>query len=341
MRRGHLIVIFSIFLFLMLLNIMTNQSFYDVATEQKRFIDDALLFSADAAAEQVALDYGNENTYDYLVSAEDAFFRALKTSLGTKIEYDDDDILNIYVPLLVLVDTDGFYLNYLMEGTVDGAKSLERGWTECQPYVYSDEHYVYRFFLNDDIYIMRKSDPADVIKTTYTEAINNPSLMTQLSGSVVFASADNFQAVKRATIAECIERGASRVINEHNFIASQYGVNVYYSVPSFFESYTPALEYPSFLAVFQGYPLSERAGLYYNNCTSSAAYITKAVTYTLELSNSITQPFTLFHKTGCSYIGASGMVQDIKVSEEVAVKQYGAYACPHCFTEADGVAILP
>lgn len=312
-----------------------------MASEQKKLIDDALLFSSDAAAEQIALSYGSANLQDFLVSAEVAFFRALEAGLAANLDFSEEGVLDFYVPLLVLVDTDGFYMNYLEETNAGGVVSLDRIWTECQPYIYTDNEFIYRFFLNDVVYVIRKSDPSDIVKSSYEGVTSSTSLMAQLSSSIVFSSKENYMAVKRAAIAECLERAAGRVMNEHNFIAGQYGINMYYSVPSFFEEYSPALEYPSFLAVFQGYPLSIQHGLYYNNCTSSAAYITRAAAYTVELSNTLTQPFSVYHKDGCSFIGTYGIVLEKKLIQKNAIELYGAYACPHCFSDCDGVAILP
>lgn len=87
--------------------------------------------------------------------------------------------------------------------------------------------------------------------------------------------------------------------------------------------------------------MSIQYGLYYNNCTSSAAYIIRTKTYTVELSNSLTQPFSVYHKDGCTAVGTYGVVLDKKMKKEDAVSVYGAYACPDCFSESDGVALLP
>lgn len=341
MRRGHFIIIFVLLFILLTLGTVEKTWQYDRASEQKEKIDEALMFASDAAAEQVAIQYGNSSTANFLISAETEFFRALSAGLGIYDNFDEMETLNFYVPLLLLTDTEGFYMNYLQESERNGELVLERVWTECQPYTYTDNDFIYRFYLNDEVYIIRKSNPSDVIKSSYKDVVSNASLMSQLSASVVFRSRADFDEVKRAAIAQSLEFAAGKAVNEHNHIAGQYGIAMYYSVPSFFDDYTPALEYPSFLAVFQGYPLSLRYNIIYNNCTTSAAYITRVTTYTVEVPDSLTQPFAVYHKDGCSSIGAYGKVLPAKYTKEKAVSVYGAYACPDCFTVEDGMAILP
>lgn len=341
MRRGHLIILFVLLFILLALGTVEKTWQYDKASTQKEKIDEALMFASDVAAEQIALQYENSNTENYLKSAETEFFRALSAGLGIFDDFDEMETLDFYVPLLILTDTEGFYLNYIQEVPRNGEVILERVWTECQPYTYSDDNFIYRFYLNDEVYIVRKSDTSDVIKSTYQEVVANASLMSQLSSSVVFRTREDFDEIKRAAIAHSLEVSAGKVMNEHNHIAGQYGIAMYYTVPSFFDDYTPALDYPSFLAVFQGYPLSLRYNIIYNNCTTSAAYITRVATYTVELSNSASQPFSVYHKNSCASIGSYGMVLPNKYSKEKAVNVYGAYACPDCFTKDDGVAILP
>jgi len=341
MGRGHLIIIFVFLFVLLALGTVEKTWQYDRAAEQKEKIDEALMFASDVAAEQIAIHYENSNNDNFLKSAETEFFRALSAGLGIFDDFDEMETIDFYVPLLILTDTEGFYMNFLQRVPRDGEMVLERIWSECQPYYYADEEFIYRFYLNDEVYIIRKSNPTDVVKSTYQDIVANASLMSQLSSSVVFRSKEDFDETKRAAMAQSLERAAGKVMNEHNYIAGQYGIAMYYSVPSFFDDYTPALEYPSFLAVFQGYPLSLRYNIIYNNCTTSAAYITRVTMYTVELSNSASQPFSVYHKNGCPSVGSYGKVLPNKYSKQKAVSVYGAYACPDCFTDDDGVAILP
>lgn len=341
MRRGHLILIFVFLFVLLALSTFEREWQYNMAEQQKAKIDKALLFASDTAAEQLVEYYTDTNTQNRLDNAGSEFFRALAAGMAIYDDKEEEDALYFYVPLLIATDTEGFYINTLKEKMQDGAKTLVREWTECQPYFYEDEYFVYRFFLDDVVYIIRKTDPSDVVVSTYEEVVANASLMSQLGSSIVFRSRADYTEVKRAAIAQCIERASGRAMNEHNYIAGQYGISMYYSVPSFLEGYTPAMEYPSFLAVFQGYPLSVRYNIIYNNCSTSAAFITRKNTYVVEISNSMSQPFSVFHRDGCFGIGTYGLVLDNKLTEEDAVSIYGAYACPDCFTEADGAATLP
>ena len=341
MQRSHLVFFFVLLFVLLCLSTVEKEWQYSLAEQKKEQIDEALVLSSDMAAEQLVSSYSEGNMSSLLVNAEKEFFRSLSVSLGVLGEAEEEEALYFFVPLLLVTDTEGFYINTLKESEQNGAKILAREWTECQPYYYSDDNFIYRFFLDDGICIIRKDSPDDVIITTYKDAVSNASLMAQMSTSRVFRSENDFKEVKRAAIAQCIERAAGRALADHNYIAGQHNISLFYSVPSFLENYTPAMDYSSLLAVFQGYPLSARYNIIYNNCSTSAAYITKRATYVVEVSDSMSQPYSVFHRDGCTYIDTYGKVLERKVSENEAVVRYGAYACPHCFSETDGVAILP
>ena len=171
--------------------------------------------------------------------------------------------------------------------------------------------------------------------------MGSSALLGKLSAGNVFRSWDSYYEYKRHAIAESIRKSLEGIVNGHSRIAGQYGVCAVYGIPSFFEDFTPAVEYPSFVAVFQGYPLSHDAKLVYSGASSSAAYITVARNYTVETPDSLAQPFAVFHKDGCPYIGTYGRVLAEKWPMEAAVERFGAYACPHCFTGHDGVPVLP
>ena len=113
-------------------------------------------------------------------------------------------------------------------------------------------------------------------------------------------------------------------------------------MPNFLQTFTPAMEHPSILAVFQGWPLSADGTLLYQNCANASAYIKKEQKYLLELpSHTGNSVFSVFHKESCSYVGTYGLLQSFEVTKREAVSVYGAYACPHCFEDWEAMPVLP
>ena len=94
----------------------------------------------------------------YLVgNAADRFFCSLAVSTNRDVEE-----LMVYVPLLLVTCDDGFYLNIL---SLDGGM-LSRRWTECLPYAYEDNEFLYRLCLDGEI-TSRKKDTGEIVYTSY------------------------------------------------------------------------------------------------------------------------------------------------------------------------------
>lgn len=340
MRRGHFIILFAILFVGLLGKTLLTRVSYKNALEKKGEVDYALQMASDAAAEQLAMAYQSANIEDYLDSASVAFFRALTAGLGLYDAVEAKDELTYYVPAFLVSTTDGFYINYLSETLQDEVAVLERNWTECQPYLYSDDYFVYRFFLDDRIIVYEKNSGV-YIKSTFEKIMSSPGTLTTLSSGKVFQSEESYYEYKRYAIGESIGSALKRTVVEHGTIAGQKGINAVYGVPAFFDSFSPAQEYPSFVAIFQGYPLMDYGRAIYNNAAASASYITVVPRFVVEKPNRLEQPFAVFHKENCSKIGNYGTVLQELFSLDDAVGKYGAYACPTCFSEDEGVSILP
>lgn len=333
-------IIFTILFMVLLVSAIGGKTAYKKAVAEKKNIDYALQMSVDSAAEQLAAAYQNTNLSDYLISASNEFFNSLAAGLNLYEDEDERIGLSFFTPALLVTCNDGFYVNYLAEVKQDGATVFERVWTECQPYTYSDNYFIYRFFLDDRVIIYEKEDGAKT-DGTVAEVFNDDRLMSVLSDGNVFISQDGYNEYKKAAIAESIAVVLERMVNGHSRIAGQMGISMVYGVPDFLASYTPAQEYPSFIAVFQGYPLTADSKIIYNGVSTSAAYISTVRRYTVELSVGPAQPFSVYHKDGCVRIGTYGSVLTDRFTSKQAITLYGCYACPDCFDENDGLAILP
>ena len=333
-------IIFGFLFLMLLLSTIYKKSTYKKAADEKRSIDYALQMSADSAAENLAGTYPYNNIEDYLASASDSFFQSMGAALNLYEDEDKEEELTFFVPALLVTTTEGFYVNYLSETREDGSLTLKRIWTECQPYYYSDESFIYRFFLDDHIIIYEKAT-GNKTECSLKEIWEDAMLLNALSSGMVFASEESYYEYKRAAIAKSIACVLERTVNSHGRIAGQYGISTVYGVPGFLSEYTPAQEYPSFIAMFQGYPLTSDARIIFNGASTSAAYITTVTRYEVEVSNHPTHPFSIFHKDGCGEIGTYGTLLTEKYTKKEAIEDFGAYACPSCFSSMEGVPILP
>ena len=340
MRREHLVILFAILFMTLFMGVIVSRASFKNASSEKYKVDYALQMSVDVAAEQLAKSYGNENLSDYLNLAVDEFFKALSAGLNIYTDSDKQEELLYYVPAILVTSTDGFYINYLSKATLNGVTVLQREWTECQPYYYSDAYFVYRFFLNDEIIIYEKQT-GEIIKSTSTDIFADTLMLADLSLGNVFQSEAAYYEYKQAAVARSIAECLERAVNTHNIIAGQFGVSTLYGIPDFLTSYTPAQEYPSLVAIFQGYPLTADHRIIYNGASTSAAYISVVPRYVVEVSIGPAHPFSLLHKETCTMHGTFGKVLEGRYTVEEAMQEYGVYACPHCFIEGEGVPILP
>lgn len=136
---------------------------------------------------------------------------------------------------------------------------------------------------------------------------------------------------KKAIISNVIEQYASRIISNHNYIASQYGLNYSFYVPNFLQNTSEDLNFPMLFVVFQGWPLTASGNIVYENCIDAAVYIQMIEKYKIEVPKNLSQTYAYYHDIDCNYIGIyNGKVLDREVSKEQAIYGYGAYACEYC-----------
>ena len=341
MRRGHFVMVYILLLVVLLTSALIDSLTYKNAVREKEGVDNALQIAADSAGESIAVSFASTFTKDFLLKAETEFFKSLTAGMSAYEDLDEQVSITFFVPALIVTVPEGFYVNTLQAENVNGERVLLRHWGECQPYTYSDEFYIYRFCLDDTLYIFNKSTK-EFIDTSKKDVFANSGLLAKLRDGNVFESEETYGEYKRYAIAESIRDALRIAVNEHTELCGEYGVSYAFGVPSFMETFSPVQEYPSLLAVFQGYPLSGYNGKYvYNGASSSAAFITAVERYVVELPDSLHQPFSIMHKAECKEIGSYGKVLEDMVPLSDALKLYGAYACPDCFSEMEGVAVLP
>ena len=340
MRKSHFILLFAIIFLFVWSSLFVKQKSYEMAMDTKLRLDDALLTSVNSAAITLAEAYAAKGQ-SALKLASDAFFQSLYVCVGTEGDKTKEQELNLYIPAMITVDMDGFYICFLEQIRSADGTVLQHVWSECQPYYYEDEAFLYRFSLDDALYTVEK-ETGMVLHTSYEEVMNDIMLKTYYSAGDLFDTEESYKERKLYAIRTSIEESLSEILVSHNRIAGQYGLDIWFTMPGFFQNFTPAMENPSMIAVFQGWPLSTDGTLLYNNCANASSYIKKEQRYLLELpAQTGNEPFAVFHKENCSYAGTYGVLQSFEVIQGDAISMYGAYACPHCFAYWEAVPLLP
>lgn len=333
MRRGHFILIFCIIFFGSLIGLGVREYRNRALTKERLEIEDAFVKAADVAAGDLALGMNND-LEETLSRVSEDFFASLSANLYLYEDVERSTEVALYVPLLVVTDTEGFYLCVLERVSSTEGTVLSRRWTECLPYTYEDEEFLYRLYLDGRIRTVHK-DSGEIVMTTYEEVLDSDALNAYYAGSRLFISEEEYAAVQRAAVAESIEKQVSIVLANQSYIAGSYGINISYTCPSFL-SVIPVDSRGTFLALYQGLPSVVGVGYEYSGVKAASYIKEKTMYYVAEPQEGAY--YRLAHKEGCAILhgGEVGPVES-----DVAVIAYGAYGCPSCISEVEGFVYPP
>lgn len=260
----------------------------------------------DSAVNQLTIDEtgcifpSNNKAYATLLNS-------LYTSFDLNLDTEGKKRLELFLPLVAIVDNDGIYMFYYEEGHANG-KHLERVWSERIPYEvdYKDEHYEFTLAGN----------------MIWYDEEENLIIENNLSAE--------YENVRKDTISFIIEQSVSKYINQHNVIARQYGIQYDFQVPMMDNSFNSrAITNPSLLVLFQGYPLTGTDEVY--QCFAFAgASLRKHNWYVLTKKDW----YYLYHRNDCKVLQEieqkSSVLEEIICNTKEECSSYGAFPCPDC-----------
>ncbi len=270
---------------------------------------------------------------DYLL---EQFYHTLFINLGCPNDSDIQNRVKTFIPVVLLVDKDGYYISFstVVEGN-DGLSVIGKNWTDKLPYTYVEENSgrIFNFTLGDEISVY---DP-------YTNMVHEGRYQ-DLARLSMFSVDDRsrgmyrsellcggrFDEIRRNTIINSITESMTYYINVHNSIAQQFGISYKFSLPYVEEDdWARTIDDISMFALFQGMPYAStdvRLG-YLNLYTIGGARIYKKSYYYIVPEGSV--PY--YHKTGCEKLdsaGASSMAHPYESAADCAAQ--GAYPCSDC-----------
>ena len=259
------------------------------------------------------------------------FFASLYSSLGIISDMSAQAEIEMYIPVILLCDIDGYYVYYYDEYKgADGNTYIERIWSEKLPYSYEDDYFVYRFTLSDMVYLYDKNNltgrEEDVIRSDYKEFQNNPfyASFKTIYNDCILLNDEEFMLVRKGTIIDTLEKAMAYYTSRHNYIAAKQGITYSFSFPAGKQDeWAQYIDDVNLLVVFQGYPYGPERDYTYNKIASAGANIVKKPRYYVEEKSW----YMLAHKQGCEKINESTtLLEDIFDSLEECVK-LGAFCC--------------
>ena len=234
---------------------------------------------------------------------------------------DDNYILSMRIPIICIVDNDGFYINH-MNKYLDEKEYITatRTTTPSIPWTYttSDGRYLCKFYLNDYIDVI-KLDSNKIYSGTYSDVyqqLNRPISLSFMNNTAEYIEQRSI-CIKNIT-----EDVLSDYINEYNYAMRDLNYKYSINIEGIdIAGFTNGLVGPTLFAVMQGpqYNVDEYPINIYSMC---GACIAESDAYYIEKYNGR----FYYHKSDCSLLINETM--PYSSSEECAMQ--GAYPCNHC-----------
>ncbi len=265
MSRQTLALIFSIIFLGLSIGLYARFDQMQRVKREVEELNDCLDFATTSAVQTLKAEYGSDNV---LSLTYEEFFRAYELRA-------DNDVSDIYlfVPAFVYCDTKGYYV-----GALDPS-DLRYKWSDLKPYKYSTPDFEITFGLDNSFIVKSGIYEAECDYRTYfthdNAELRDYEISENSEANGIFAAysfeltESNFFEYKSDAMIKSVEESVSDCINNHNVMASSYGIEYIYTAPPF---YMLNQEYPSFVVCFQGYPLISN-GKFFSNLYVRSGYI--------------------------------------------------------------------
>ena len=133
MRKVHFALIFCMIVVSLFLNVLTEQKKYEGVRMQKERMEESLRYAISICAQELAGVMQETADVKRMVFRE-SFFRAWHIRLGIMGNEEEQERLNLHMPILGYLSEDGAYFLLIKEERTGGKTRLIREWTEKIPY---------------------------------------------------------------------------------------------------------------------------------------------------------------------------------------------------------------
>lgn len=258
------------------------------------------------------------------------FFTSLYSSLDFISDPNGQLELEMYIPVILLCDTDGYYVYYYDEyQAADGLNYTARRWSEKMPYYYKDENFIYGFTLTNSIHIYDVSHllSSEKVITLNVKEIQRSSLYSgfrALHKNSFLLNDEAYELTRKGAIVNQLEEVLAYYTSRHNKIARQNGITYTFSFPSHKRGeWASYINDVNLIVVFQGYPYGRERNYVFNKISASGADVIKNKMYYLEKKGW----YYLAHKEDCPILATSTNILNEAFSSLEECAKIGAYCC--------------
>lgn len=282
--------------------------------------------SQDALANVVIADDGSVNIdEDQIINT---FYNSMYASFGLLDDPEQQNKFNLYLPVIVLVENDGFYLRYnIVEDNI-----IKSVWSIKYPFVYTCADYTVNFRLDDtvqfitsyDAYTGKYNKLLDIYNASNTTYYSR--FVTDYKSSILYANdSEDYELIKQTAIADNIVKYMQYYIEQNNIIAQNYGISYSFSLPANARSeLARTVTDLSLIAVFQGYSNVLNSDQYYSKMSVAGARAYKGTAYYVRQNDS---GLKFYHTEDCKVDGTN--TESVYYTTESAATT-GAFPCPYC-----------
>ncbi|MFD0961633.1 hypothetical protein [Paenibacillus chungangensis] len=225
---------------------------YDAALDAA--VDDAASQLIGNASQQREAQYGSDKRI--ALNKEDAvaaFYRTLDAGFGVTGDPVAQGTLQRYIPAIVIVGYDGFYVYSEQEWTgTDGKMIMKPVWGTKKPYAYSDAAgNSLSFTLDQEVLAY------DATSGSWQEGLRQD--IRQKTSIPLLQDAEQFERTRRSTIVGAIQDELAYRINQYNDTVSRDGFSYVFTLPLIpDEDWSNSIDDVGVLAFLQGIPIGAR-----------------------------------------------------------------------------------
>lgn len=263
-------------------------------TELNRILDTAVEDGASLLYEEGKL---NKN------KGLDAFYRSLFINMDILENKQMKEYVLNYIPVIVVVDCDGFYiLSTKKFKNNNNKKEFKKIWSPKIYYSYSDNNYIYKFYLDNRLRVYKKKNGMN-----YSGSYEDIVKKTEIENSIL-EDKIKYETIKKREIIRKLEKNINFEINNHNNYIRNLDIDYEFYLPKISdEEWINTINDTGLLVFFQGVPVGS-CGNRYNNFALGGSKVIKSKSYYV-VENNITGKRE-YHSKNCEIL--KNIIKDIE-----------------------------
>lgn len=278
------------------------------------------------------------------------FMRSLYAGFGIIDNPDACAEFDMYVPVIVIADVDGFYVRYYEYQQNDYTTVTK--WSTKYPYVYTDSRCTINFRLDENVQMLvsgydtvyegnyktlltkyRTIDtgsgtPGHLQYAKLADACQHNDLTAGIRDASPLRDDTSFVLQRQQCVINCITEKMAYYLNKHNDVARSFGIQYDFRIPDSASSeMARTIQDITFMAVFQGLPVGIGTDDVYNKFCISGARIMKGGQFFVRKDTS--DGFLYYHTSRCALgVNVAGRDETYGTAQQAAGT--GAFPCPYC-----------